>query len=123
MSLFYSYILHCVKRVRIRSYSGPHFYRIFPHSDCIRRDTPYSVRMRENAVKIADQNNSEYYLSIFSPNAGKCGKNTDQNNSEYGLFLRSVRVYYGIKNSFQSEQFRILPFYRKYSSKVSTHPF
>ena len=30
------------------------------------------------------------YLSVFSPNAGKCGKNADQNNSEYGLFLRSV---------------------------------
>ena len=33
-------LLHCVKSVRIRSYSGP-----------------YSVRMRENA----DQNNSEYW--------------------------------------------------------------
>ena len=30
------------------------------------------------------------YLSVFSPNAGKCGKNADQNNSEYGQFLRSV---------------------------------
>ena len=30
------------------------------------------------------------YLSVFSSNAGKCGKNADQNNSEYGLFLRSV---------------------------------
>ena len=30
------------------------------------------------------------YLSVFSPNAGKCGKNADQNNSEYGHFLRSV---------------------------------
>ena len=30
------------------------------------------------------------YLSIFSPNAGKCRKNVDQNNSDYGLFLRSV---------------------------------
>ena len=29
------------------------------------------------------------YLSVFSPNVGKCGKNVDQNNSEYGLFLRS----------------------------------
>ena len=39
-------------------------------SDWIRRDTEY--------------------LSVFSPNAGKCGKNADRNNSEYGLFLRSV---------------------------------
>ena len=51
---------HCVKRIRIRSYSGPHFSRIFPHSDW-----------------------------IFSPNAGKCGKNAGQNNSEYGHILRS----------------------------------
>ena len=29
------------------------------------------------------------YLSVFSPNAGKCGKNLDQNNTEYGHFLRS----------------------------------
>ena len=30
------------------------------------------------------------YLSVFSPNAGKCWKNADQNNSEYGILLRSV---------------------------------
>ena len=30
---------HCVKKVRIRSYSGLHFSRIFPHSDWISRDT------------------------------------------------------------------------------------
>ena len=30
------------------------------------------------------------YLSVFSPNAGKCRKNADQNNSEYGHFLRNV---------------------------------
>ena len=45
-------------RVRIWSYSGPHF-------SCIFLD------------------------SVFSPNAGKYGKNTDQNNFEYGHFLRS----------------------------------
>ena len=27
------YPKHCVKIARIRSYSGPHFSRIFPHSD------------------------------------------------------------------------------------------
>ena len=59
----------CVKRIRIRSYSGPDFSRIFPHSDWIRRDSPY--------------------LSVFSSNAGKCWKNADQNNSKYGHFLRS----------------------------------
>ena len=62
--------MHCAKSVHIRSYSGPHFSRIFPHSDWIRRETKY--------------------LSVFSPNAGKCGKNADQNNSEYGHFIHSV---------------------------------
>ena len=30
------------------------------------------------------------YLSVFSPNAGKCGTNADQNNSEYEHFLSSA---------------------------------
>ena len=30
------------------------------------------------------------YTELFSPNAGKCGKNADQNNTEYGHFLCSV---------------------------------
>ena len=44
--------LHCAKRVRSRSYSSPHFSRIFPHLDWIWTDTtyllifPYSVQMR-----------------------------------------------------------------------------
>ena len=59
-----------VKRVRIQSYSGPHFSRIFPHLDWIRRDTEY--------------------LPVFNPNPGKSGKNADQNNSEYRLSLRSI---------------------------------
>ena len=65
---------HCIKSVRIRSYSGPHFSHIFPHSDQIRRD----------------------HLSVFSPNAEKCEKNADENNSEYGHFLRSVKFYVAI---------------------------
>ena len=67
---------HCVKSVRIRSYSGPHFSRVFPHSDWIRRDN--------------------LYLSVFSPNAGNSGENTDQNNSEYGHFSSSLsNIYHG----------------------------
>ena len=42
--------------------------RIFPRFSCIR--TEYGE------------------ISVFSPNAGKSGKNADQNNSKYGLFLR-----------------------------------
>ena len=45
----YYHATHCLKIVRIRSYSG----LIFPHSDWIRRDTEY--------------------LSVFNPNGGKCG--------------------------------------------------
>ena len=56
--------IHCVKSVRIQSYSGPYFSRIFQHSDWIRRDREYlSVR-----------STSAEYLSVFSPNAEKCGK-------------------------------------------------
>ena len=46
---------------------------IFPHSGWIRRDTPY--------------------LSVFSTNAGKSGKNADQKNSGYGVFLRSTNQF------------------------------
>ena len=63
---------YCVKSVRIPSYSGLHFFHIFPHSDWIRRNTGY--------------------LSVFSKNSGKYGKNADQNNSKYGHFLRSVKL-------------------------------
>ena len=61
-----------LKRVRIRSYPGPHFCCIFLHSDWIRRDTPY--------------------ISVFSPNAEEWRKNADQNNSEYWLFLSSATL-------------------------------
>ena len=61
---------HCVKNIRIWSYSGPHFSRISPHSDWIQTDTEY--------------------LFVFSLNAGKCGKNADQNNFAYGHLLRSL---------------------------------
>ena len=66
------------KRVRIRNYSGPHFSRIFPHSDWIRRDTEY--------------------LSVFNLNAGKCGENADQNNSKYGHFSGSEYLLVSLHN-------------------------
>ena len=65
-------LYHCVKSVRIRSYSGPHFSRISRHSDWIRKDTKY--------------------LSVLNPNAGKWWKNADQNNSKYGHISGSVRL-------------------------------
>ena len=51
-NLFFLSSKHCVKSVRIRSYSGPHF----PAFGLNIRISPHSVRMRENV----DQNNSEY---------------------------------------------------------------
>ena len=61
--------IHCVKRVRIQSFSGPYF-PAFPG--------PYSVRMWENT----DQKNFQYghfthsdYLNTF--NLGSCDKNLD----------------------------------------------
>ena len=61
---------HCVKRVRIRSYSGPHFSRIFSHLDWIQRDSisPYSVRMRENPGKMRTRitpNTDSFYALFF----------------------------------------------------------
>ena len=70
-------ISHCVKRIRIRSYSGRHFFRIFPHLDWIRRDTP--VRMRENLGKmqtrITPNTDSFYAVSVtesFFKQNSKC---------------------------------------------------
>ena len=56
-------IYHCVKRVRIRSYSGSYFSRIRTEYGELRSISTYAIQMREN---------------------------TNQNNSEYGHFLRSV---------------------------------
>ena len=57
--------MHCVKSVRIRSYSGPYFPAVeLIKIHCI---SPYSVRMREN---------------------------TDKNNSEYGHFSRSYADFW-----------------------------
>ena len=59
-----------VKRVRIRSYSGPHFSRIFP--DWIRTEygemrsiSPYSVQMRESPGKMRTRitpNTDSFYV-------------------------------------------------------------
>ena len=69
---FFCCYFHCVKCVRFRSYSGPHFSRIFPHLDWIRRDT----------------------ISVFSPNAGKCGKMwtriTPNTDSFYAVFTIKI---------------------------------
>ena len=40
------------------------------------------------------------YLSVFSPNAGNCGKNGDQNNSEHGSFCLNVVIWLMTVNGF-----------------------
>ena len=49
--------------------------RIFPHSDWIWRDTPYSVRV--------------WKILRISPYSVRTRENVDRNNSEYGHFSRS----------------------------------
>ena len=48
--------VHCVKSVRVRSFSGPYFLTFGLNTET------YSVRMRGNT----DQNNSEYIRRLFS---------------------------------------------------------
>ena len=55
---------HCVKSVRIPSYSGPRFSSIFPHSDRILRISPYSVQLRENSVSLA-RSESQFKKNFF----------------------------------------------------------
>ena len=64
--------IHCVKSVRILSYSGPHFpaFGLNTERYSVLRISPYSVRMRENA---------------------------HQNNSEYGHFLRSGKFSFCLR--------------------------
>ena len=55
---------HCVKSVRIRSYSGPHF----PAFRLIQRDipiSPYSVLMRENARQNNSNRHTFYAVIMF----------------------------------------------------------
>ena len=64
--------IHCVKSVRILSYSGPHFpaFGLNTERYSVLRISPYSVRMRENAP---------------------------QNNSKYGHFLRSGKFSFCLR--------------------------
>ena len=74
---------HCVKSVRIRRYSGPHFSRIFPHSDWI----------------------LGRYPPVFSPSAGKTRtritSNTDTFYPVYNL---------PIKPQIESDVFDVMKF-------------
>ena len=62
-SFMYTIGIHCVESVRIRSYSGLHFSRIFP----------YSVRMRENEEKMRTRitPNTDSFYAVTTP-LNKC---------------------------------------------------
>ena len=59
---FILFIVHCVKSVRIQSFSGPHFPRIRSEYEDLRSKSPYPVRVCE----ITDQKNSEYRHVLHS---------------------------------------------------------
>ena len=81
---------HCVKSVRIRNYSGPHLSRIFPHSDWIRRDTPYFPFSSDKKVKIAF-----FTISILSFFANIKGVRAHSK-----LYFLNFRNFYNEKNTF-----------------------
>ena len=89
--------LHCAKSVRIRDYSGPHFSRIFAHSNWI--VSPYSVRMRENAGKMRTRiisNTDTFYAVLTLVENRSNGWNTDmkQNISTAQQMKFSVKDFF-----------------------------
>ena len=81
---------HCIKCVRIRSYSGPHFSRISPHSEWIRRDT-VSLRIQSECGKIREKCGPEYFGTRTLFTKLKIWKETRPYNSN--LLLSLVRLY------------------------------
>ena len=55
-----------VKTVRIRSYSGPHFSRIFPHSNWIGRDT-LLLRRAFNSETVRTETMATVQLILLNP--------------------------------------------------------
>ena len=91
--------LHCVKSVRIRSYSGPNYSHIFPHSDWILRDTeylPYSVRMRENAGEMWTRitPNMDFFDAVLSLTIRQKTKlrNPFENNMSTDIKLSKIQI-------------------------------
>ena len=68
--------LHCVKSVRIRSYSSPYF-------------PVFGLNTERYLVSLRTQSECGKILRI-SPYSVRMWENTDQNNSKYGQFLRSA---------------------------------
>ena len=92
----------CVKTVRIGSYSGPHFSRIFPNPDWI---SPYSVRMQKNARKmrtrITPNTDTFYAVEVLDFFAG-IDLNIFSTNSK--MYLTPCQTF--MMNSFQKQSSR-----------------
>ena len=93
--------IHCVKRVHIRSYSGPHFSHIFPHSDWIRRDTeltgilnqqPYhsDFHMLPGEVQQNWQQLVNHQVPLIGLNIDKCGLNVKEICLNQGLIAMKL---------------------------------
>ena len=84
------YVSHCVKSVRIWSYSGPHsaFSRTLNEFGEIFGISPYSVQMRENT----DQNNFEYVYFLRKGSNTRKGKKMQALRQGYTvkLFIQSI---------------------------------
>ena len=79
------------------AYSELFWSAFFPHSDWIRREMEYLSVFSPNAGKCGKirtrktANTNTFYALVtlrIQSECGKFGKNADQNNSEYGQFLR-----------------------------------
>ena len=64
-----------------------------PQLNTLRKKCPYSELFWSAFSRIRIKYGEILHLSVFSTNAGKCGRKADQNNSKYGHFLRSVWLF------------------------------
>ena len=84
--------------IGITAYKSPYSelfqYAFFPDFPAFGLNiSPYSVRMWENPGKMRTRiTPNTPYLSVFSPNAVKSGKNADQNNFQYVTFFTQCMV-------------------------------
>ena len=60
-------MIHCIKSVRIRKYSSPHFSLIRTEYGEKRSISPYSIRMRENARKMPTRitSNTDAFYAVI----------------------------------------------------------
>ena len=84
--------LHCVKSVRIQSYSSPYF-------------PVFGLNTERYLVSLRIQSECGKILRI-SPYSVRMWENTDQNNSKYGQFLRSAAKWLTIVRNASFERYK-----------------